>query len=86
MGQVTIYVEDSALDAAKRAAARAKVSVSQWFAKFAMEEKQKQSQSWDAFFAEIEPMRGQGNDNELDFLLGADRYKDLGTDIPREPF
>lgn len=86
MGQVTIYVEDSALDAAKRSAERSKVSVSQWFAKFAIEEKQKQSQSWDAFFAEIEPLRGKDKDDGLDFLLGADRYKDLGTDIPREPF
>ena len=49
MGQVTIYVEDGALDAAKRAAERAKVSVSQWFAKFAVEEKQKQAQGWDDF-------------------------------------
>ncbi len=45
MGQVTIYVEDSALEAAKRAAERAKVSVSQWFGKFAIEERQRQSQS-----------------------------------------
>ena len=58
MGQVTIYVEDSALDAAKRAAERAKISVSQWFGKFAIEERQRQSQSWDAFFAEIDHLRG----------------------------
>ena len=37
MGQVTIYVEDGALDAVKLAAERAKVSVSQWFAKYAIE-------------------------------------------------
>ena len=36
MGQVTIYVEDSALEAAKQAAEKSKVSVSQWFAKFAV--------------------------------------------------
>ena len=52
MGRVTIYVGDSALDAAKRAAERAQVSVSQWFAKFAIEEKNKQVQNWDVFFAE----------------------------------
>jgi len=65
MGQVTIYVEDSALDAAKRAAERTQVSVSQWFAKFAIEEKNKQAQNWDAFFAEIDSLRnvnGDGND------------------------
>jgi cupin superfamily acireductone dioxygenase involved in methionine salvage len=63
MGQVTIYVEDGALDAAKRAAERAKVSVSQWFAKFAIEEKQKQAQGWDAFFAEIDGLREGGGDD-----------------------
>ncbi|MBC7445453.1 MAG: CopG family transcriptional regulator [Polaromonas sp.] len=63
MGQVTIYVEDGALDAAKRAAERAKVSVSQWFAKFAIEEKHKQAQGWDAFFAEIDHLRDTGGDD-----------------------
>lgn len=63
MGQVTIYVEDGALDAAKRAAERAKVSVSQWFAKFAVEEKHKQAQGWDAFFAEIDRLRDTGGDD-----------------------
>ncbi|MBK9443612.1 MAG: hypothetical protein IPN53_20905 [Comamonadaceae bacterium] len=63
MGQVTIYVEDSALDAAKRAAERAKISVSQWFGKFAIEELQRQSQSWEAFFAEIDRLRDEGGDD-----------------------
>lgn len=63
MGQVTIYVEDSALDAAKRAAERTKVSLSQWFARFAVEEKQKQTQGWDAFFAEIDRLRDAGGDD-----------------------
>lgn len=44
MGQVTIYVEDSALDATRRAAERTQVSVSQWLAKIAIEEKNKQAQ------------------------------------------
>jgi hypothetical protein len=57
MGQVTIYVEDGALDAARRAAERSQVSVSQWFAKFAVEEKNKQGQNWEAFFAEIDRLR-----------------------------
>ena len=63
MGQVTIYVEDSALEAAKRAAAKAQVSVSQWFAKFASEERQRQSQNWDTFFAEIDRLRDEGGDD-----------------------
>ena len=63
MGQVTIYVEDGALDAVKLAAERAKVSVSQWFAKYAIEEKRKQSQGWDAFFAEIDRLRDEGGDD-----------------------
>ncbi len=63
MGQVTIYVEDSALEAAKRAAERAKVSLSQWFGKFAMQERERQSQDWDAFFAEIDRLRDEGGDD-----------------------
>jgi hypothetical protein len=63
MGQVTIYVEDSALEAAKRAAERARVSLSQWFGKFAIEERQRQSQSWEAFFAEIDRLHDAGGDD-----------------------
>ena len=86
MGQVTIYVEDSALEAAKRAAERAKISVSQWFAKYAIEERQKQSQSWEAFFAEIDCLRGPDKDPDGwdDLLL--DRNRGLGQDTPRESF
>jgi len=62
MGQVTIYVEDSALEAAKQAAEKSKVSVSQWFAKFALEEKRKQTQDWDSFFAEIDAVGGSPDD------------------------
>lgn len=86
MGQVTIYVEDSALAAAKRAAERAKVSVSQWFAKHAIEERQRQSQGWEAFFADIDRLRGpdDGPDGWDDLL--ADRHQGLGSDTPRESF
>ncbi len=86
MGQITIYVEDSALAAAKEAATRAKVSVSQWFAKFAIEEKQKQSQGWDEFFTEIDRLnvKQDGPDGWDDLL--AHRYQGLGTDVPRESF
>jgi len=86
MGQVTIYVEDSALEAAKRAAERAHVSVSQWFGKFAIEERQRQSQSWEAFFAEIDHLRGpdEGPDGWDALLL--DRNAGVGQDTPRESF
>lgn len=88
MGQVTIYIEDSALDAAKRAAARAKVSVSQWFAKQAIDERQRQSQNWETFFAELDSLRGSeldGSPDGWDELL-ADRHAGLGKDTPRESF
>ena len=81
MGQVTIYVEDGALDAAKRAAERAQVSVSQWFAKFAHEEKMRQAQNWDAFFAEIDSLRGTA-DNDFP-TLQALRAQEV-PDSPRE--
>lgn len=81
MGQVTIYVEDSALEAAKRAAERAKVSVSQWFAKQAIEERERQSRSWDAFFAEIDRLRDEGGD---DFPTLEDIRAGEVHDSPRE--
>ena len=81
MGQVTIYVEDSALDAVKQAAERSKVSVSQWFAKYALEEKRKQSQDWDAFFAEIDRLRGNDWD---DFPSLEEIRANEVPDLPRE--
>jgi len=63
MGQVTIYVEDDALNAAKRAAERTQVSVSQWFARFAIEEKQRQSQDWSTFFAKIDQLQPADGDD-----------------------
>ncbi|MGH6640511.1 MAG: hypothetical protein ACREBY_18165 [Polaromonas sp.] len=83
MGQITIYVEDGALAAAKKAAERARVSVSQWFAKFAIEEKQKQSQTWDEFFAEIDRLRAQGGD---DFPSLEEIRSQEVPDSPREPW
>lgn len=85
MSQVTIYLEDDALAAAKEAAKRAHVSVSKWFAQFAEAEKQKKPQSWDAFFAELDAMKKPGDDTDLDFLLDPKlRYTGLGEDVPRE--
>ena len=82
MGQVTIYVEDSALQAAKQAAEKSKVSVSQWFAKFAVEEKRKQSQDWDSFFAEFDAMGGSPDDFPSLEQIRANEVPDL----PRDPW
>ena len=81
MGQVTIYVEDSALEAVKLAAERSKVSVSQWFAKYAVEEKRTQIQDWDAFFAEIDRLRGNDWD---DFPSLEEIRANEVPDLPRE--
>jgi hypothetical protein len=81
MGQVTIYVEDAALNAAKRAAERAQMSVSQWFARFAVEEKQRQAQDWSAFFAEIDRFKpGQADDFPSLEQIRASQV----PDVPRE--
>ncbi len=87
MSQVTIYLEEDTLTAAKLAAARMQISVSKWFAQFAEAEKQRPKQSWDEFFAEIDSMKDESLDapNGWDALL-KDRYTGLGTDTPRESF
>lgn len=87
MSQVTIYLEDDSLAAAKAAAARTNMSVSKWFAQFADAEKQKPVQSWDEFFAEIDAMgvSDSGAADGWDELL-KDRYSGLGTDLPRQSF
>ena len=87
MSQVTIYLEEDSLAAAKTAAARAQMSVSKWFAQFAEAEKQKPLQSWDGFFAELDSLSPSNPDatDGWDTLL-KDRYSGLGTDTPRESF
>ncbi len=87
MSQVTIYLEEDTLAAAKTAAARAHMSVSKWFAQFAEAEKQKPVQSWDHFFAEIDSPGAANPDvaDGWDALL-KDRYVGLGTDVTRESF
>lgn len=87
MSQVTIYLEEDTLAAAKTAAARAQMSVSKWFAQFAEAEKQKPAQSWDQFFAEIDSLDTTNPDTTdgWDALL-KDRYSGLGTDVPRQSF
>ena len=85
MTQVTIYLEDDALAAAKEAAAKAKLSVSKWFAQFAEAEKVRRSGDWDGFWAEIDALKQPGDDSAWDFLLDPKlRYADLGQDLPRE--
>ena len=87
MSQVTIYLEEDTLAAAKAAAARTQMSLSKWFAQFAEAEKQKPVQSWDDFFAEMDSLASQPSDGPdgWDALL-KDRYTGLGTDVPRESF
>ena len=87
MSQVTIYLEEDTLAAAKAAAARTHMSVSKWFAQFAEAEKQKPVQSWDDFFAEIDSLGSPDADavGGWDALL-KDRYSGLGTDVPRQSF
>ena len=85
MTQVTIYLEDDALAAAKEAAAKAKLSVSKWFAQFAEAEKARRSGDWGGFWADIDGLKQPGDDAALDFLLDPKlRYADLGQDAPRE--
>lgn len=81
MGQVTIYVEDAALQAARDAAAREHMSLSQWFAQFATQEKQRQTKDWRAFFAELDALTTPGDDdfNDLAHL----RQSEV-PDLPRE--
>ena len=69
MSQVTIYLEEDTLAAAKAAAARAKMSLSKWFAQLAEAEKAKPMQSVSKMFAEIDRMRDPESDKALDFLL-----------------
>lgn len=87
MSQVTIYLEDDTLAAAKEAAKHAHMSLSKWFAQFAEAEKQKPKQSWNEFFVEIDRLRTPESDRELDFLLDPKlRYADLAADRPLESF
>jgi hypothetical protein len=81
MGQVTIYVEDSALQAAREAAAREHMSLSQWFAQFAAEEKHRQSNDWGAFFAELDALASPGDDDFPD--LERLRQTEV-AELPRE--
>lgn len=86
MAQVTIYLENDSLEAVKKAAAQAHMSVSKWFAHLAQAEQAKhQPASLSAALDEIDREFGAAGSDELDFLLDpATRYADLGADAPRE--
>jgi hypothetical protein len=86
MSQVTIYLDDDTLEAAKSAASRAGLSLSRWFARFAEDEKARRSADRAGFWAEIDRLRQSGGDADWDFLLGDDRLRDLGQDADREHF
>ena len=87
MSQVTIYLEDDALQAVKAAAARAHISVSKWFAQFAEAEKASLSADRQKFWQEIDRLRPAATDEPLDFLLDSRlRDADLGHDAARVDF
>lgn len=81
MAQVTIYLEEDTLALAKAAAARARMSLSKWFAQFAEAERAKPLPSLNEMFAEIDRLRDPESDQALDFLLDPKtRYEGL---LPR---
>lgn len=85
MTQVTIYMNDDSLAAAKEAATRAKLSLSKWFAQFADMAKTNHANDWQATWAEIDRLRAEESDDDWDFLLDpAKRAASLGTDSLRE--
>lgn len=86
MSQVTIYLEDDTLEAAKRAATRDGLSLSRWFAQFAEAERAKAGQAdLRAAMSEIDRLHGTAGREDFDFLLDPKtRYAGLGDDAPRE--
>jgi hypothetical protein len=81
MAQVTIYLEEDTLALAKAAAARARMSLSKWFAQFAEAERAKPLPSLNEMFAEIDRLRDPASDKALDILLDPKtRYEGL---LPR---
>ncbi|MDB5730435.1 MAG: glycosyltransferase involved in cell wall biosis [Variovorax sp.] len=86
MSQVTIYLDDDTLEAAKTAATRAGLSLSRWFARSAEAEKARLGADRASFWAEIDRLREGGGDGDWDFLLDQDRHRGLGQDAFREPF
>ena len=54
MSQVTNSLDDESEQAARAAAAAAKMPLSRWFAQFAEREKEKKRGDWQSFFAEVD--------------------------------
>jgi hypothetical protein len=87
MSQVTIYLEEETLALAKAAAARAKMSLSKWFAQFAEAEKAKQPQDLQQLIEDLDRRFGPEDDDAYDFLLDQKtRYADLAPQRELEPF
>ncbi len=86
MSQVTIYLQPSTLDAAKAAAAKAQLSVSQWFARFAQAEEQKLGHSWTEFLDQLDRTHGKQSEAGLDFMLSPERNADLLAQRELEAF
>lgn len=87
MTQVTIYLEDDTLAVAKAAASRSKLSVSKWFAQFAVAEKAKLGKDRGHFWAEIDRLREPSDDSAFDFVLDpALRHADMPADRRLDSF
>lgn len=87
MSQVTIYLEEDTLAIAKASAARAKMSLSKWFAQFAEAEKAKPGRSVAEILDELDRKYGVEGRNDLDFLLDPKtRYADLAPQRELESF
>jgi hypothetical protein len=87
MSQVTIYLEEETLALAKAAAARAKMSLSKWFAQFAEAEKANPGRSMAEILDDLDQKYGTEGKDGLDFLLDPKtRYADLAPQRELEPF
>ncbi len=87
MSQVTIYLEPETLELAKACAARAKLSVSKWFAQKVESERDSMRTDRTAFWQYIDTLRHGETDDGMDFVLDpAQRHADLGQDAPHASF
>lgn len=78
MGQVTIYLRDSTLEAVKEAAAQSRVSVSQWFAAYGEAQERRRNSNWAQFFAEIDK-------NKDIWQVFPSQEEIRATDVPDRP-
>lgn len=80
MAQITIYLDESSKVAVKKAAAKANLSVSRWFAQFAEAEKSNRNQDWAAHWAEIDKHQAEWRG----FALTDAAYQSVTADTDRE--